>query len=211
MKFLSLSYLAAPALVLLADVNGVQALPVETLGVVAQVGQYATNAVNAVGKSLGLAKSQPVAKQPAAPAYSDRAPSDQMLCLVNGERRNRGLNPVSIHPTLMRVAYEHSQYQAKTRQMTHANPEYGSVGQRMSRNGFKMKAAAENIAALPGATTKEIFDMWCGEPAHYQNILDPSATYMGIANINGYWTQDFGSSLGQSEPAAYAAAAPAYC
>ncbi|KAJ2703915.1 hypothetical protein H4R19_005293 [Coemansia spiralis] len=192
MKLLSLGCLVASAAVLLAESH---AYPVERLAVVQQLGQYA---VGAVGKAVGRTQAKPVAQ--VAPSQPNR-----MLCLVNRERGKKGLPPLELHPALMEAALEHSRYQAKAMKMTHANPEYGPVGARMSRNGFKMKSAAENIASVPGGTPEQLFALWCSEPLHYNNMMDPSASYMGLANINGYWTQDLGSSLDKNEKSSYAA------
>ncbi|KAI8322925.1 SCP-like extracellular, partial [Martensiomyces pterosporus] len=116
-----------------------------------------------------------------------------VLCLVNKERRRVGLRPLALHPAVTRAAYEHSAYQSRIQSMTHSDPQNGQVGSRLQRNGFNFASAAENIAEAPHASAKEVFDMWISDPPHYENIVDPNATYMGLACINGFWTQDFGS------------------
>lgn len=121
-----------------------------------------------------------------------------MLCLVNQERRRLGLKPLSLNPAVTHAAYQHSLYQSRMQQMTHNDPQNGSLGSRLKHNGLYFGAAAENIAVAPHASAQEVFNMWMNDPPHYQNIVNPQVTYMGLACVNGYWTQDFGSSLYQT-------------
>ncbi|KAJ2734812.1 hypothetical protein IW152_002030 [Coemansia sp. BCRC 34962] len=118
----------------------------------------------------------------------------QVLCLVNKERRRHNLRPLALHPAMTRAAYEHSEYQSRVRSMTHNDPQNGQLGSRLQRNGFSFASASENIAEAPGVSPKEVFDMWINDPPHYENIIDPNARYMGLACVDGFWTQDFGSA-----------------
>ncbi|KAJ2754921.1 hypothetical protein GGI19_002041 [Coemansia pectinata] len=118
----------------------------------------------------------------------------QVLCLVNKERRRHSLHPLALHPAMTRAAYEHSEYQSRVRSMTHNDPQNGQLGSRLQRNGFSFASASENIAEAPGVSPKEVFDMWINDPPHYENIVDPNARFMGLACVDGFWTQDFGSA-----------------
>ncbi|KAJ2437759.1 hypothetical protein GGF42_008520 [Coemansia sp. RSA 2424] len=117
----------------------------------------------------------------------------QVLCLVNKERRRHSLHPLALHPAMTRAAYEHSEYQSRVKSMTHNDPQNGQLGSRLQRNGFSFASASENIAEAPGVSPKEVFDMWINDPPHYENIVDPNARFMGLACVDGFWTQDFGS------------------
>ncbi|KAJ2764827.1 hypothetical protein IWQ56_004339 [Coemansia nantahalensis] len=196
MKLLSLGCLVASAVVLLSDVRESHASPVGLPDVAQDVGQYAVDTVNNV---LEVAHVRPKAATKPQP----KSQPQQMLCLVNRERKKKGLRPVALHPVLMDTALEQSRYQAQVRQMTHKNPVYGNIGQRMSRRGFRLKVATENIASVPGGTPQQLFAVWCSDAAHYNNMLNRDVDYMGLANINGYWTQDFGARLGDTDKAKY--------
>ncbi|KAJ2007185.1 hypothetical protein GGI04_001605 [Coemansia thaxteri] len=132
--------------------------------------------------------------RPAAYHGSASESERQVLCLVNKERRRHGLRPLALHPAMTRAAYEHSEYQSRVRSMTHSDPQNGQLGSRLQRNGFSFASASENIAEAPGVSPKEVFDMWINDPPHYENIVDPNARYMGLACVDGFWTQDFGSA-----------------
>jgi uncharacterized protein YkwD len=60
------------------------------------------------------------------------------------------------------------------------------------------KPRSENIAAGQ-PTPAAVMDSWMHSPGHKANILDCTATQMGLAAANGgdfgtYWTQDFGTA-----------------
>ncbi|KAJ2722502.1 hypothetical protein GGI07_003278 [Coemansia sp. Benny D115] len=133
-------------------------------------------------------------------SYSPSDAERQMLCLVNKERRRLSLRPLTLHPAMSRAAHEHSLYQSRVNSMTHSDPQNGQLGSRLQRNGFSFASASENIAAAPNSSPQDVFTMWMNDPPHYENIVDPNATYMGLACVDGYWTQDFGSSSDDSGP-----------
>ncbi|KAJ2388985.1 hypothetical protein GGI23_005935 [Coemansia sp. RSA 2559] len=136
-------------------------------------------------------------------AYSATPDEHKMLCLVNKERRRVGLHPLALNPAMSQAAYQHSRYQSRAREMTHDDPQNGSLGERLRSQGFKFASAAENIAEGGDLSVSAVFDMWMNDPPHYQNIVDPNARFMGLAKVDGFWTQDFGSSAdgpGYSSP-----------
>ncbi|KAJ2083960.1 hypothetical protein H4R24_000403 [Coemansia sp. RSA 988] len=205
MKLLTFGSAMATVAVLLSAIQEGEAFPVrlERRDPVTTVVHYVLNTVN---NGLETVHSQ---LSPPSPDYHNAPPvptgstststteaemERQVLCLVNKERKRVGLNTLSIHPALSQAALEHSKYQSQAKAMTHSDPHYGPLGSRLERGGFNFKTAAENIAEAPAATAQEIFDMWREDPPHYRNIVDPSATFMGLACVDGFWTQDFGSS-----------------
>ncbi|KAJ2550974.1 hypothetical protein EV175_003863 [Coemansia sp. RSA 1933] len=137
------------------------------------------------------------------PSYSATPDEHKMLCLVNNERHRVGLHPLTLNPAMSQAAYQHSKYQSRAREMTHDDPQNGSLGERLRSQGFKLASAAENIAEGGDLSVSAVFDMWMNDPPHYQNIVDPNAKFMGLAKVDGFWTQDFGSSTdgpGYSSP-----------
>ncbi|KAJ1801761.1 hypothetical protein LPJ56_006379 [Coemansia sp. RSA 2599] len=136
-------------------------------------------------------------------SYSPGQDEREMLCLVNKERRKHSLRPLSIHPAMTRAAHEHSEYQSRVRSMTHNDPQNGQLGSRLRKIGFSFASAAENIANAPGSSVKSVFDMWMNDPPHYENIMSPDSMYMGLACVDGFWTQDFGSAADASDAPQY--------
>ncbi|KAI9471736.1 hypothetical protein BX667DRAFT_501066 [Coemansia mojavensis] len=197
MKLFSLGCIVAASMLL--SISNVEAQPVrlERRDPVSTILHYV---IQGVSNTIPKHEQAPVAQPP----YADAAAERRMLCLVNKERRRLGLHPLRSHPAMTKAAYEHSLYQSRVSSMTHSDPKYGQLGSRLQRSGFSFSTAAENIAEAPAASPEEVFQMWMNDPAHYENMVNPQSTYMGLACVDGFWTQDFGSEQ-DSAPSQYEA------
>ncbi|KAJ2663377.1 hypothetical protein IW148_002507 [Coemansia sp. RSA 1199] len=201
MKLFSYGCIAATAMLL--SVREVEAHPVrlERRDPVTKLLNYVVETVHTSNPTYekpsysAPAHNEPSYSAPAhtQPEYTADASERRVLCLVNKERRRVGLNSVRIHPAMTKAAYDHSLYQSNIQTMTHDDPRYGSLGSRLKDSGFGFATAAENIAEAPAASPDEVFKMWMSDQGHYDNIVSPKSTYMGLACVNGFWTQDFGS------------------
>ena len=91
---------------------------------------------------------------------------------------------------------------------SHTGQDGSSFGQRAEAVGYG-GARSENVA-VGQATPEAVVQSWMNSPGHRANILDPSATEMGLGyfhlendtgtvNYNHYWTQMFGT--GDTNPA----------
>lgn len=118
---------------------------------------------------------------------------DQVLQMVNQERTNYGLSPLTANWQLARVARFKSEDMRDSRYFDHHSPQYGSPFDMMKNFQIIYTAAGENIAA--GQTTaEEVMRGWMDSPGHRENILNPQFTQMGIGYAQGgemghYWTQ----------------------
>ncbi|KAJ1857642.1 hypothetical protein GGH12_001440 [Coemansia sp. RSA 1822] len=203
MKLFSYGCIAATAMLL--SVREVEAHPVrlERRDPVTKLLNYVVETVHTSNPTYekpsysAPAHNEPSYSAPAhtQPEYTADASERRVLCLVNKERRRVGLNSVRIHPAMTKAAYDHSLYQSNIQSMTHDDPHYGSLGSRLKNSGFGFATAAENIAEAPAASPDEVFKMWMSDQGHYDNIVSPKSTYMGLACVNGFWTQDFGSEV----------------
>ncbi|KAJ1760929.1 hypothetical protein IW143_003196 [Coemansia sp. RSA 520] len=199
MKLFSYGCIAATAMIL-SSVREVEAYPVrlERRDPVTKLLNYVVETVHTSNPSYEKPSySAPSYSAPSysQPEYTAEASERRVLCLVNKERRRVGLNSVRIHPAMTKAAYDHSLYQSNVQSMTHDDPHYGSLGSRLKDSGFGFATAAENIAEAPAASPDEVFKMWMSDQGHYDNIVSPKSTYMGLACVNGFWTQDFGSEM----------------
>ena len=113
----------------------------------------------------------------AAGAELDAAAAQSM---ISGYRANNGLTAVTIDPTLMRLAQEHSRAMATRDKLDHNVGR--SVQQRMRSSGFDAKVAVENISA-GYHTLAEAVSGWRDSPPHRANMLKSGATRMGIAAV----------------------------
>ncbi len=119
---------------------------------------------------------------------------DQVLVLVNKERANYGLNPLTMDESLRNVARIKSTDMRTNNYFDHISPTYGSPFEMLKTFGIKYSAAAENIAQ--GYQTPEaVVKGWMNSPGHRANILNGTYKKIGIGyEANGnYWTQLFTS------------------
>lgn len=127
------------------------------------------------------------------------APSspEQVLTLVNAERRKAGCAPVRLDPRLTAAAQKHSADMAANNYFSHTGRGGSSFVARIRAEGYPT-ARSENIAA-GNPTAEATMRQWMGSAGHRRNILDCTAKDMGVgvatnakATYRTYWTQDFG-------------------
>ncbi|MBD2608560.1 LysM peptidoglycan-binding domain-containing protein [Scytonema hofmannii FACHB-248] len=121
---------------------------------------------------------------------------NRVLELTNIERNKAGLPPLRLNPQLTAAAQTHSENMARSKSISHQLPGELSLGDRISRAGYKWSAIAENVAG--GQKTPELaVSAWINEvppnDGHRKNILNPNYRELGVGYSNNYWTQDFAS------------------
>jgi uncharacterized protein YkwD len=134
---------------------------------------------------------------PAKSTPADASVAGQVLTLVNTERKRAGCKPVTLDDRLTKAAAGHSQDMAAHDFFSHDSQDGRSFADRIKAAGYPAPRS-ENIAAGQ-PTPSAVMDSWMHSPGHRANILDCTATQMGIASANGgdfgiYWTQDFGTA-----------------
>lgn len=100
--------------------------------------------------------------------------------MISGYRRNNGLGPVAIDPTLMQLAEAQARAMAARNKMDHDVA--GSFQQRLAASGYPAGVAAENIGA-GYHTLAEAFSGWRDSPGHRANMLKGGVTHIGIAAV----------------------------
>lgn len=124
----------------------------------------------------------------------DESAEDEMLILVNKERRNRGINPLTLDSTIRRVARGYSTHMLQNGFFSHTAPDGSTPFQRMQAGGVRFTIAGENLAYAP--TVEIAHSGLMKSPGHRANILDPRYTRIGIgvAHAGKYrtvFTQNF--------------------
>ena len=118
--------------------------------------------------------------------------TDTVVTLVNQERGKAGCDPVTVNSRLTSAAQDHSQDQADIGEMTHSGSDGSTVGQRITRAGYKWSKVGENVAS--GTTSADrAMELWMNSEAHRDNILNCAFKNIGVGYVDGYWTQDFGT------------------
>lgn len=129
------------------------------------------------------------------PVITTTEQENEVIRLVNVQRVNNGLQPLTANWELCRVARYKSADMANKGYFSHTSPTYGSPFRMMEDFGLRFSAAGENIAY--GQTTPaQVMNSWMNSPGHRSNILNGTYTQIGVGlakNKNGvcYWTQMF--------------------
>jgi uncharacterized protein YkwD len=110
------------------------------------------------------------------------------LCLLNRQRRARGLTALRSNRRLETAATRYSRRMVRQRFFDHTAPDGTTVEQRVSAVGYGgFRALAENIAwgSGPQATPARIVNGWMHSPGHRRNILDDTLREIGIGIAQG--------------------------
>jgi uncharacterized protein YkwD len=148
-----------------------------------------------------------LAERSTPPAVGDSADvAARVLELVNaargesrrcGRRRLDAVPPLALSSALTEAARRHAADMAGPGAFDHQGSDGSQPPERVSRTGYRWRAAGENIAA--GQTSAdEVVAAWLDSPGHCRNIMGPQFTEMGVAyalapseNPAIYWAQVF--------------------
>ena len=143
--------------------------------------------------SLPAARAQaPCADARLAPAAgnSDRI-SAAILCLLNEERRSRGLKPLDDESRLLKAARRHSSDMVRRRYFSHDSPDGGTMIKRAKAAKYVPKdrgwRVAENLAWGSGSygSARHVVTSWMKSAPHRKNILDDELRHAGVGIAEG--------------------------
>jgi uncharacterized protein YkwD len=115
-----------------------------------------------------------------------------LLGEVNAVRRSHGLRPLSVDPTLVRVARAYSVTMLRTNQFTH-----GNMSARLTGSGARGPAFGENLAwgTGPYGAAKFVVRSWMASPGHRANLLRPGWRRVGLGIARGTFRGYPGASI----------------
>jgi len=116
--------------------------------------------------------------------------ASEVVELVNKERANAGLKPLTVHAKLTTVAVDKAKDMSDNNYFSHTSPTHGSPFDMMKAYGISFGYAGENIAKGQ-RTPQEVMNSWMNSQGHRENILSPNFTMIGVGYYNGYWVQEF--------------------
>jgi len=123
----------------------------------------------------------------------------QVFILLNAERTNRGIAPLTRNAKLDSAAQRHSNDMACNNFFDHTGSDGSSPWDRMDQAGYNWMRAAENIAG-GYSTPASVVAGWMNSSGHKANILNADLKDIGIAyayksttTYGHYWTTDFGT------------------
>lgn len=130
--------------------------------------------------------------QPSEPAGTTEQSNfaSEVVTLVNKERANAGLKPLTVHAKLTTVALDKAKDMSNNNYFSHTSPTHGSPFDMMKAYGISYGYAGENIAKGQ-RTPQEVMNSWMNSQGHRENILSPNFTMIGVGYYNGYWVQEF--------------------
>ncbi len=125
----------------------------------------------------------------------------QILALINLNRRQHGCARVRLDRRLIGAANAHAADMARHNYFAHESRDGTGAGDRVTHAGFTWRRYSENIARGEDSPYA-VVDGWMHSPEHRQNILDCAVAEMGIGvAIAGdrsrtvYWVQDFATAM----------------
>ena len=118
----------------------------------------------------------------------------QMLELVNIERINAQLLPLTLNEQATRAAQRKADDMLLRNYFSHISPIYGSLYELLSQFDVQFSSAAENLAK-GSKTAESTMELWMNSEGHRKNILNPVFTGLGAGYTEGnnttYWVQIF--------------------
>ncbi|HEX2203032.1 MAG TPA: CAP domain-containing protein [Longimicrobium sp.] len=119
---------------------------------------------------------------------------EEVAELVNRHRQRVGCPALVWDAGAARAAQAHSDDMARRGYFAHASPEGTNVGQRLSAQGVRWRAIAENLAEGP-ATAEGALRLWLASSGHRRNLESCTYTHHGVGLRGGRWTHVFFTPL----------------
>jgi uncharacterized protein YkwD len=127
------------------------------------------------------------------PAGAESLPAmaETTLCLLNGERADRGLAPLAPNGRLAAAAKAYAADLVAGSYFSHTGRDGSGLFDRVKRTGYLPRDAGwvlgENLAWGTGglATPGSIMQAWMNSPGHRENILNPEFREVGIGVVTG--------------------------
>ncbi len=120
--------------------------------------------------------------------------AQQILALVNAERKKAGVPLLTLSTEVSSVAQVKAQDMATNGYFDHNSPTYGSPFSMLSSFGVTYRSAGENIAKGQ-QTASAVMTAWMNSSGHKANILSTNYTQLGVGyaanNGSPVWVQMF--------------------
>lgn len=104
----------------------------------------------------------------------------EAIRLINEERANAGLEPVTINIELCKIARIKAVEMVELGYFSHESPNYGAHADMVRVFGLECEYAGENAAYLGGAYASGVVWNWMHSEGHKENILNPKHKEIGI-------------------------------
>ncbi|MFN2280581.1 MAG: CAP domain-containing protein, partial [Anaerolineales bacterium] len=199
---------AAPSLTPQPSVTDVPANPTDTSSPLGATATPKTPSATPLPTSTPVPSSTPAPTATPLPAACSPTGSssyeNEVISLINQERQDRGLSPLTLNSSLRAAARRHSQDMACNDFFSHTGSDGSTLSSRLLDAGYSFSWAAENIAASSSSSfsAQSVVNMWMNSPGHRQNMLNENAVHIGVGfsyagdgdagDLDAYYTADFG-------------------
>ena len=106
-----------------------------------------------------------------------------LFSMLNRDRTQRGLTPLVLDSSLARIARDHSREMAAQGTLSHNLPSSGDLRTRLSRAGFVVRKARENVARA--SSIEEAEAALLKSPGHLRNIMAADVSHVGVGISRG--------------------------
>jgi uncharacterized protein YkwD/uncharacterized membrane protein required for colicin V production len=113
---------------------------------------------------------------------AEEAYEAEIIDLVNAERVERGLHPLTFDPELVPVARAHSQEMLELGYFSHVSPNTGTLADRLESAGIEYMQAGENLAYAPSVSVAHRGLMQ--SDGHRANILESGFERIGVGVLS---------------------------
>ncbi len=143
-----------------------------------------------------LAPTPTPATQSVAATTSYSARAQRILELVNQERANYGLHPLSLNAALTRSAQAYAEEMAGNGHFSHTGLNGSKFTQRNVAAGYTNWSWLEENIAYGQTSPEMVMSDWMESKDHRDNILNPHVYDLGVGIAGSapiYWVQEFGA------------------
>ncbi|EOC99750.1 CAP domain-containing protein [Caldisalinibacter kiritimatiensis] len=132
-------------------------------------------------QNMGMNRETDQQRNEVTPARSLTQNEQNMVNLINEERRKRNLQPLKVDLELTKLARMKSQDMVDNNYFSHYSPTYGSPFDMMKTYGIDYLYAGENIAA--NSSVERAHTSLMNSQGHRENILKREFTHVGIGIV----------------------------
>jgi uncharacterized protein YkwD len=117
---------------------------------------------------------------------------EKLLKIINAQRIKVGLKPCVLDQKLAEIAEKKSIDMKEKQYVAHKSPTYGNPTEMIRSFQIPIQSVRENIGAGE-ESARAIFNTWMNSQLNRENLLQKSATHIGIGYAEGglhghYWT-----------------------
>lgn len=145
-----------------------------------QVGTVHSNYITPTNEQKAAATNTAVIKEES--NFDLTQDENELLSLINEERKKNNLSSLKIDKELQNVARLKANDLVDNNYFSHISPIYGTPFEMLKNNKISYKTASENIAGNPSISGA--FDSWMNSESHKKNILSNDYNYTGLAVVD---------------------------